>query len=126
MATRIEVRGIKRVHKKLGMPAVKRLRDEIEDDVKDGTRRMAKESSRLAPIDTGALKISIIESVDKRGWAEYIYGSHLPYAQRQEYEHNGNVYDPTPRRAFFRKSIAKHTPLIKRKIINTIRRRLVT
>lgn len=83
MATRIEVRGIKRVHKKLGMPAVKRLRDEIEDDVKDGTRRMAKESSRLAPIDTGALKISIIESVDKRGWAEYIYGSHLPYAQRK-------------------------------------------
>ncbi len=124
MATKIEVRGIKRVHKKLGMPAVKKLRDEIEDDIENGVRSMAKDSSKFAPIDTGALKISIIESVDKQGWAEYIYGSHLPYAQRQEYEHNGNVYDPTPRRAFFRKSIAKHTPLIEKKIINTIRRRL--
>lgn len=122
MAVRVQFKGIKAVRKKYGARKAIKLRNEVDDDVKKYVTRMARDSAKFAPIDTGALKISIIESADKQGWAEWIYGSRLPYAQRQEYEHNGNVYDPTPKRAFFRKSIAKNVPLLEKKLYNTVKR----
>lgn len=51
-------------------------------------RKMAKESAGKAPIDTGSLKASIAASPQPgETLGEWTYGSDLPYARRQEYEH---------------------------------------
>lgn len=119
-----EFKGIRQVQKRLGLRGAARLRDDIDKDMRKGIDDMADTSFKLAPVETGALKISIKESKTKEGWAEYIYGSRLPYAQRQEYEHDGNKYDPTPKRGYFRKSVAMNTPKIEARLRATIQRRL--
>src|SRR5690625_419552 len=120
-----EMRGLEDVQKDLGRRGANRLRRYIDDDIEQGVRDMAETSSELAPVETGDLSRSILSSVERVNLMEYLYGSHLPYAQRQEYEHNGKIGgDPTPKRAFFRKSIAKHTPEIEWKIKQTIQYRL--
>src|SRR5690625_864356 len=62
------------------------------------TRKMANESGGMAPVDTGDLRASIIASPRRIGPATWQYGSELPYARRQEYEH-------ATKKGFIRKSV---------------------
>lgn len=62
------------------------------------TRKMANESAKMAPVDTGALRASIAASPRRLKVGTWEYGSHLPYARRQEYEH-------WSKKGFIRKSV---------------------
>lgn len=62
------------------------------------TRKMANESAAMAPVDSSALRNSIVASPERLGNALWQYGSELPYAQRQEYEH-------ASKKGFIRKSV---------------------
>lgn len=61
-------------------------------------RKMANESAKLAPVDSGDLRTSIVASPRRLKLAVWQYGSELPYALRQEYE------NPS-RKGFIRKSV---------------------
>lgn len=112
-----EYDGVDEVQDKLGKIAAKKLRKAIHVDINEGVSAMAERSYDYAPVETGALRSSILASVQKEGDMEYIYGSHLPYAQRQEYEHK-------TKKAYFRRSIREETPQLGSKIKSTIKRRL--
>ena len=77
-------------------------------------RKMANESAGLAPIKDGALKGSIASSPEEVDVMLWEYGSNLPYAQRQEYEH-------ATAKGFIRKSVwnnrTDYRDAIKRQII---------
>lgn len=62
------------------------------------TRKMANESGEMAPVDSGDLRASIIASPERLKNALWQYGSDLPYAQTQEYEH-------ATKKGFIRKSV---------------------
>lgn len=51
------------------------------------TRKMANTTAERAPVKSGKLRDSFPPSVRKEGPGIWSYGSHLPYATRQEYEH---------------------------------------
>lgn len=76
--------------------------DDVEralgDVVEEYTDYMAAQASDNAPIDTGALKADILSSVEREAPLSRIFGSDLPYAQRQEYEHK-------TKNAYFRRAI---------------------
>jgi hypothetical protein len=59
---------------------------------------MANESAEMAPRLTGKLKNSITASVEQESEGVWTYGSDLPYATRQEYEHRS-------KKGFIRKSV---------------------
>jgi len=59
----------------------------VGNTVETFTRKMANESSGNAPIKDGYLKGSLASSPEKLGPTEWSFGSDLPYALRQEYEH---------------------------------------
>ncbi len=61
-------------------------------------RKMANESAEMAPVDSGDLRASIAASPERLANAVWQYGSDLPYARRQEYEH-------ASRKGFIRKSV---------------------
>lgn len=73
------------------------------------TRKMANESTEKAPRDTGKLKNSIISSVQKEAPTHWAYGSDLPYATRQEYEHR-------TRKGFIRNTVAVNETPYRNKI----------
>lgn len=62
------------------------------------TKKMANESAGRAPVLTGALRNSIASSPTKVQDASWHYGSKLPYARKQEYEH-------VSKKGFIRKSV---------------------
>lgn len=62
------------------------------------TRKMANESAGMAPVDSGDLQNSILASPRRISNALWQYGSELPYARRQEYEHKS-------KKGFIRKSV---------------------
>lgn len=62
------------------------------------TRKMANESAEMAPVDSGDLRASIAASPYKLKTATWEYGSRLPYARRQEYEHHS-------KKGFIRKAV---------------------
>lgn len=61
-------------------------------------RKMANESAEMAPVDSGDLRASIIASPRRLQPGTWEYGSELPYARRQEYEH-------ASKKGFIRKSV---------------------
>lgn len=61
-------------------------------------RKMANESASNAPVESGDLRASIIASPRRISNAVWEYGSELPYARRQEYEH-------ATRKGFIRKAV---------------------
>lgn len=72
-----------------------KLEAKIEGALRVGVQKMSIQAYKNAPVDTGALRASILHSVQQEGDLNYIFGSGLPYAQRQEYEHknpNHNMY----------------------------------
>ncbi|PAD35977.1 HK97 gp10 family phage protein [Terribacillus saccharophilus] len=101
--------------KALGRSAADELRREIDITVEEHTRSMADGASDNAPVLTGALRDSIPRSVDKVEDMVWLFGSEMPYAQRQEYEHRSHS-------AYFRRAIwAGETPL-KKALIATVDR----
>src|SRR5699024_5069866 len=62
------------------------------------TRKMANVSGQMAPKDSGDLQTSIIASPRRLQLGTWQYGSELPYARRQEYEHKSQ-------KGFIRKSV---------------------
>lgn len=62
------------------------------------TRKMANESGQMAPVKDNVLRPSIIASPRRISNAVWEYGSDLPYARRQEYEH-------ASKKGFIRKSV---------------------
>lgn len=79
--------GIDKVRNKLGMRAAENLSDALDLDIAQETRKMAIQAAKNAPVETGALRSSILSSVRRDGTMTYYFGSYLPYALRQEYEH---------------------------------------
>lgn len=76
---------------------------------------MANVSAKKAPVDTGALRNSIVASVKKEADAVWSYGSDLPYTRVNEYE------NPT-RKGFFRESVWAHRNPYRDAIIARIKR----
>lgn len=87
---------LRKLDKQLGQQAI----DDIDNITEAYAKKMAAESAEMAPLKDAFLKNSIASSPqvsndDIRVWE---YGSNLPYATRQEYEHKTN-------KAFIRKSV---------------------
>lgn len=114
---KVDFKGLDEVVDALGHNARRRLNHQLRDDIEEGTWDIAEQAYDNAPVDTGALRASILASVTREGKMNYIFGSHLPYAQRQEYEH-------VPYGAYFRKAIWKEAPKLGDKIGFTVQRSL--
>lgn len=108
------IRGFRRMKKKFGRKSANRLEEKLDRELEQGIRRMARTSFELAPVLTGALRESILRSPKKDGHLQYIYGSTLPYAQRQEYEHK-------TKRGYFRKSVKQNKAPVAKEIANMIK-----
>ncbi|WP_181349391.1 HK97 gp10 family phage protein [Thalassobacillus sp. CUG 92003] len=98
------------------LPDANELRADLDKTAERGTRSMANQASKNAPIDTGALKASIPASVQQEEELSWLFGSHLPYAQRQEYEHR-------TKKAYFRRAIWAGEGPLERQIRQTVERR---
>ena len=88
MNINVKVDGIDDVLRQFGKWTGQAYAKEIDKVSETYARKMARESAAKAPILDGFLKGSIATSPqpgDKLG--EWTYGSDLPYARRQEYEH---------------------------------------
>lgn len=85
---------IQQLNDRLGDGAV----SDIDRITETYARKMAADAAAMAPIDSGALKTSIASSPEQVEEHVWQYGSNLPYATRQEYEHATN-------KAFIRKSV---------------------
>ncbi len=91
------------------------LRKDVDEITGTYAKKMANESAQKAPVDTGALRNSITASVKKHGDAEWSYGSNLPYARRQEYEHS-------TKKAFFRESVWNNRDPYKNALVARIKK----
>lgn len=91
----VNVTGASEIIRALNSPEIARDIDRITETY---ARKMANESAEGAPRDTGALANSFPPSVRKEQEATWSFGSDLPYATRQEYEH-------ATKKGFVRKAI---------------------
>lgn len=82
-----------------------RLSKQFDEEVERGARKMANSAAHNAPRDTGRLANSFPPSVSKEKDAVWIFGSDLPYATRQEYEHPSM-------KAFTRRAIWDNKPAL--------------
>lgn len=89
MKINVSVTGIEELAKKLDGLAGQAARSNANKITETYTRKMANESAKMAPVDTGLLRNSIAASPQPVLGEEGVwqYGSNLPYALRQEYEH---------------------------------------
>jgi hypothetical protein len=87
----IKVDGIDEVMKEFGKWTGQAYAKDIDKVSETYARKMAKESAEkapIAPVNGGSLKASIASSPQAgEVLGEWTYGSDLPYARRQEYEH---------------------------------------
>lgn len=113
----VDVSGLKEVQNALGLANAKRMYRIVDDNLEEGVDRMAEQAYDNAPVDTGALRSSILASVTKSSRHHYMFGSQMPYAQRQEYEHK-------TKKAYFRRAIWHEAPEIHVDIASTVRRTL--
>lgn len=97
MNYRLEIKGANEIINKLAKKSEQAF--EASDKITEAyARKMANDSAGMAPVDKGALQASIASSPKKLGPALWQYGSDLPYARRQEYEHKS-------KKGFIRKSV---------------------
>lgn len=86
----------------------------VGNTVETYARKMASDAAHNAPILDGYLKGSLASSPEKVTITEWTFGSDLPYARRQEYEH-------ASKKGFVRKSIwtnrTAYRAALKRRII---------
>lgn len=113
----VKVTGINEVRNKLGVRAAGGLEDALDLDIAVETRKMANKAADNAPIETGALKASIRYSTRRDGSMSYHFGSYLPYALRQEYEHKSKA-------PFMRTAYWDGIPATAKTIRATIKKRL--
>ena len=104
------------VLRKLGAQGARELRDDIDREIERSVRTMANNSAQNAPVKTGKLRASIPASVEQHGEMDWEFGSPVPYATKQEYEHR-------TKRAFLRNAVWSETPVLKAKISEVIRSR---
>ena len=64
-------------------------------------RKMANDSAAMAPVKSGDLRANIAASPRRLKLSTWEFGSTLPYARRQEYEH-------VSKKGFIRKSVYKN------------------
>ena len=102
------------VKKYLGAKGAEALSDRVGSDIKIGALNMARYASANAPVLTGALRDSIVPTIEQEGKLKYTFGSPLPYAQLQEYKHS-------TKNAYFRRAIWAGTPTIEEALIKTIK-----
>lgn len=98
MSIRIDVRGLDDTIRMLARHIGEEAWADIANTTEAYTRKMANESAQMAPVKLGGLSGSIASSpqpVDAQTWE---WGSNLPYATRQEYEHSTHS-------AFIRKAV---------------------
>lgn len=97
MKINVNISGVDRAISKLSRKAAdSKLRaDKVTETY---TRKMANESAGMSPVDTGALRASIVASPRRISSGTWEYGSNLSYARRQEYENATN-------KGFIRKSV---------------------
>lgn len=112
---KVDIRGVGEVQRTLGKRGALRLRDQIHRDIGEGTESAAERAWDNAPVDTGALRASIIASIRKEGRMNFTFGSNLPYAQWQEYNHATKM-------GYFRRAVWAEQPEIGDKIGMTVRR----
>jgi hypothetical protein len=91
----INVSGLNDVLQILDIGPVKTDLDRITEAY---TRKMANESAEGAPRKTGKLKNSFPPSVRKEEEVSWSFGSDVPYAKKQEYEHKS-------KKGFVRKAV---------------------
>lgn len=84
---RIKATGIDKVIRKLGSDAADRLHEAIETDIGVEARKQAVQAAKDSPVETGALRASLLSSPRREGRLTYYWGTYLPYGLRQEYEH---------------------------------------
>ena len=113
----VTVTGINEVRDKLGAKAANDLELALDLDIGVETRKMANDAANRAPIETGALKASIRYSTRRDGSMSYHFGSYLPYALRQEYEHKSKS-------PFLRQAYWDGIPETARAIRATLKKRL--
>jgi hypothetical protein len=102
----VNVSGLNDVLRMLDDGPVKTDLDRITEAY---TRKMANETAQAAPVDTGKLKNSFPPSVRKEGDVSWSYGSDVPYAKKQEYEHR-------TKKGFVRKTVWNNRELYRNKI----------
>lgn len=117
LKVKIDVRGIEKVQERLGKRAANDLVDAIDTDLGVEARKMAVEGAKGSPVLTGALRASILTSPGREGKLKYYWGSRLPYALRQEYEHR-------PRAGWLRRSWEIGKRSTEGTIVLTIKKRL--
>lgn len=88
----------KRLLRMAGPAGAATMIKQIDEKTRQVTEETAKKSSERAPVDTGRLRDSIPPTVEKLGKMTYQFGSDMPYAVRQEYEH-------VEHRGYFRRSL---------------------
>ena len=100
MRLNVKVDGLDKVMKDFSLKGIQ-AQGNADKITETYTRKMANESGRMAPVDSGDLRASIIASPRRLQSATWEYGSELPYARRQEYEHRS-------KKGFIRKSVWKN------------------
>lgn len=85
------------------------LKTDLDRITEAYTRKMANETAQAAPVDTGKLKNSFPPSVRKEADVSWSYGSDVPYAKKQEYEHR-------TKKGFVRKTVWNNRELYRNKI----------
>jgi hypothetical protein len=106
---RIDFDGVDLVKAKYGKRGARKLERRIGLAIKEGVGDMAEQAYQNSPKDTTALANSILASVQREAPLTWYFGSTMPYAQRQEYEHK-------TKKAYFRRAIWQEAPIIKGRI----------
>lgn len=97
MKLNIGVSGLEAVMKDFSLRGIKAQGD-ADKVTETYTRKMANESGQMAPVESSDLRNSILASPHRISPAVWEYGSGLPYARRQEYEH-------ASKKGFIRRSV---------------------
>lgn len=97
MRLNVSIHGLDKVMRKIADKETDSLYN-VDKITETYTRKMANESAGMAPVDTGDLRASIAASPRRMQLGTWEYGSELPYARRQEYEHKS-------KKGFIRKSV---------------------
>lgn len=105
-------KALAKLDEALGEQVVK----DVDKITESYTRKMAGEAADGAPVESGLLKNSLASSPKKSDEPNtWEYGSNLPYAQRQEYEHKS-------KRGFIRRSIWNNEDAYKNAVAKRVKK----
>lgn len=99
-----DILGIGKITKRINEIEDK-LKKAVDDTIEVRALKMVNDTKMSAPVKTGKLRNSIdIITQDTKPMVR-VYGTNVPYARRQEYEHKS-------KKGFFRNNVQKHKPLL--------------